>query len=582
MRFPLTLVACLAVFSARPATALTHYDFEQPFFSEAGQSVLDHCVVQQDSVYHLFYLRGNPAVNIGHATTTDFVHWQLQPPVLSPGTWDTRLWAPCLFKPATANTWYIYYTGVNVAGAEQTGLAFSNDLYAWYKYNDPVYHPDTSWAIWNSDTFCHGRDPFVMEMDGTYYMFITAQHEWYKGAVACATSTDLIHWTDAGFIYLHDSWHMLESVFILRRNGLFHMFFTEETVNGTSHMSSPTLFGGWDATRREFIDGGHAPQITDTPSGPIFSRHSVYNDNHGNYRYVLRFSPMIWFGDSPAVPKSFALQKDWTYVSGDAFYYQPTFSNNAYARNDVYPSSFEGDSWINTMELYTGPLGYGSPGQTQGDVKTGIIRSKPFSIQGNSISLLVGGGNFPDTCYVALVDHDSGTPIYRETGNNSNVMERRYWDVSQLIGRTVYIEIADLSTQYFGHICVDDIAESGNRIAWSPGVGRGTNKKTRGGLVQSMALPERARLLANVPNPFNPRTTIRFELPVASTVRLDIYDAAGALVRTLLDGARGPGQHALEWDGTDRSGRGAASGIYFARLGVDGAVVDTHKLMLLK
>jgi hypothetical protein len=103
---------------------------------------------------------------------------------------------------------------------------------------------------------------------------------------------------------------------------------------------------------------------------------------------------MYWFGNTPAVPNTFPLQNDWTFVSGDAFYYQPTFQNNAYARNEIYPSSFAGDGWINTYELYSGPMGYGGPGQSAGDARTGLIRSKPFSIQGNSISLLVGGGLF--------------------------------------------------------------------------------------------------------------------------------------------------------------------------------------------
>jgi flagellar hook assembly protein FlgD len=53
-------------------------------------------------------------------------------------------------------------------------------------------------------------------------------------------------------------------------------------------------------------------------------------------------------------------------------------------------------------------------------------------------------------------------------------------------------------------------------------------------------------------------------------------------VRTLIDETRAGGSHAIEWDGTDRAGRGVASGVYFARLRVDGALVDTHKLMLLR
>jgi hypothetical protein len=272
-------------------------------------------------------------------------------------------------------------------------------------------------------------------------------------------------------------------------------------------------------------------------------------------------------------------------VQGDAFLYQPTYGNNAYVRNDTYETTHLGNCWINTFELYTGPMGYGGPGQQQGDTRTGIIRSPAFQIEGNSMSLLVGGGDFPDQCYVALVDAQTGEVFHRETGRNTNVMDRRYWDLTDLAGRVAYIEIADLSTGYFGHICVDDIVESGVRLTTTTGEGQGSGKKTRGGVQTSAAAPNSAgpaRLLANTPNPFNPRTQVRFEIPAESRVRVEMFDARGALVRTLLDEMRGPGRHAVEWDGTDRLGAGVASGVYFARLQVNGALVETRKMMLLK
>jgi hypothetical protein len=432
--------------------------------------------------------------------------------------------------------------------------------------------------------FSHGRDPHVIEDNGLYYLLVTAKHEWNKGAVGCATSTDLVHWTDAGYIYLHDSWHVLESVFILKRAGLFHMFFTEEAVYGTSHMSSPTLVGGWNLINRRIIDWGHAPQITSTPGGEIFSRHSVYNDLHGTLRYTLRFSPLVWIGDVPAVSKPYPLAAEWTFVSGDAFNYQPTYLNNAFVRGDVYQSSFVGDGWINTYEFYTGPMGFNSAGASQGDQKTGLIRSSTFSIQGNSFNLLVGGGDFPDACYVALCDAATGEVLFRETGRNSNVMDRRLWDVRPHIGRSVYIEIADLSQDSFGHICVDDIVESGAIVGTSGGGGLGTNKKKPGAgsapVAQGTAGP--ARLLPNTPNPFNPRTTIAYELPSPARVRIDVFSAGGVRVRTLVDEPRPAGTHAVEWDGRNEDGGVAASGVYFARLTIDGAVVETRKLALLK
>jgi len=73
-------------------------------------------------------------------------------------------------------------------------------------------------------------------------------------------------------------------------------------------------------------------------------------------------------------------------------------------------------------------------------------------------------------------------------------------------------------------------------------------------------------LHAVAPNPFNPRTTVAFELPAAGRVRLSVYDAQGRLVRTLLDEARAAGRHAAEWDGRGDDGRTLASGVYLCRM----------------
>lgn len=67
-----------------------------------------------------------------------------------------------------------------------------------------------------------------------------------------------------------------------------------------------------------------------------------------------------------------------------------------------------------------------------------------------------------------------------------------------------------------------------------------------------------------IPNPFNPVTQIRFDLPVASLVNLRIYSIGGRLVRTLHDHHRLPaGRHSVSWNGTGNSGRLVASGVYF-------------------
>lgn len=85
------------------------------------------------------------------------------------------------------------------------------------------------------------------------------------------------------------------------------------------------------------------------------------------------------------------------------------------------------------------------------------------------------------------------------------------------------------------------------------------------------ALARAARLLPNVPNPFNPRTTLRFSLARKEHMRLEIVDPKGRRVRTLVDAALPAGDHEIVWNGTDDGGRAVASGVYrMVLIGNDG------------
>jgi hypothetical protein len=88
-------------------------------------------------------------------------------------------------------------------------------------------------------------------------------------------------------------------------------------------------------------------------------------------------------------------------------------------------------------------------------------------------------------------------------------------------------------------------------------------------------------LHANVPNPFNPRTTIRYTLPADGRMTLVVYDALGRSVRQLVSGHLPAGEHVAVWDGTDSSGRPARSGVYFYSLDADGTR-STRKMTLLR
>jgi len=88
-------------------------------------------------------------------------------------------------------------------------------------------------------------------------------------------------------------------------------------------------------------------------------------------------------------------------------------------------------------------------------------------------------------------------------------------------------------------------------------------------------------LSSNYPNPFNPTTTIAFNMANEGHVVLEVYNTKGQRVKTLVDGVRGVGNHNVVWNGQDDSGRAVSSGIYFYRM-TTGDFVSVKKMVMVK
>jgi subtilisin family serine protease len=99
--------------------------------------------------------------------------------------------------------------------------------------------------------------------------------------------------------------------------------------------------------------------------------------------------------------------------------------------------------------------------------------------------------------------------------------------------------------------------------------------------VEPIDIPTRYELHANRPNPFNPVTTIAYDLPQSVNVRLVIYDVQGREVVELVSETQPAGRHEIVWDGRNASNETVASGVYFYRL-VAADFVQTKKMVLLK
>ncbi len=100
-------------------------------------------------------------------------------------------------------------------------------------------------------------------------------------------------------------------------------------------------------------------------------------------------------------------------------------------------------------------------------------------------------------------------------------------------------------------------------------------------LPTSVTVGPRVSTLTSYPNPFNPATTIHYELVTAQRLTLSVFDVSGRLVKTLESGMKEKGPHDARWNGVDENGTAVASGVYYLRL-AGSAETLTRKIVLLK
>jgi flagellar hook capping protein FlgD len=94
-------------------------------------------------------------------------------------------------------------------------------------------------------------------------------------------------------------------------------------------------------------------------------------------------------------------------------------------------------------------------------------------------------------------------------------------------------------------------------------------------------LPTQYKLSQNYPNPFNPTTKINFQLPEKELVKIDVFNALGERVKTLINSEYSAGYHSIQWNGTDRNGGTISSGVYFYQMQA-GEYITTKKMIYLR
>ena len=101
------------------------------------------------------------------------------------------------------------------------------------------------------------------------------------------------------------------------------------------------------------------------------------------------------------------------------------------------------------------------------------------------------------------------------------------------------------------------------------------------GVGDRQVLPSSFRLRQNYPDPFNPATTIQYDLPYPALVTVEVFNVVGQKVRTLVSAAQPAGSYSVQWDGRDDRGRRVSSGIYIYRAYTN-KDSETRKMLLLQ
>ncbi|MFQ6673907.1 MAG: FlgD immunoglobulin-like domain containing protein, partial [Fidelibacterota bacterium] len=147
---------------------------------------------------------------------------------------------------------------------------------------------------------------------------------------------------------------------------------------------------------------------------------------------------------------------------------------------------------------------------------------------------------------------------------------------------------------YVGHCSVVfDTATSTYKMWYTGGDGALPNANSAIGYAESPLEPsveivvEKGMLAVlftlrqNHPNPFNPVTALRYDLPERSEVTITIYDILGRQVKTLVHGMEEPGHKTVMWDGTNHLGQQVSAGVYLYAIQA-GGFTQTRKMILLR
>lgn len=274
--------------------------------------VWDFWFARDEDEIHIFYLQADRAlkeehlrhwhVSIGHAVTTDLIHWDILPDALHPSSDEADFdsyttWTGSIIQ--RDGLWYMFYTGGKKSeGAliQRIGLATSSDLTTWHKHDkNPLIEASPEWYelldldAWHDQAW---RDPYVFQADdGIYHAFITARKKEglsdARGVVGHAQSHDLLTWQVLPPIAEVDDFGYLEVPQLINIGAYYYLIFScpreyyskARQSNGAGREAIHYMIGDSALGAFRYDGGALMPQL----DAPIYSGKLIRGFDGGWY-----------------------------------------------------------------------------------------------------------------------------------------------------------------------------------------------------------------------------------------------------------------------------------------------------------
>ena len=247
---------------------------------------------------------------------------------------------------------------------------------------------------------------------------------------------------------------------------------------------------------------------------------------------------------------------------------------NALVTNDaMYDSVYHYDEVSNDNWPITGPI-Y--------EEEIGLLESEPL-ILGDKLLGTLGAHYYKVNVSDSSLQNISIEllPYYPEEGNlyltiinNASIQTTPMEENEQVVDVTITDEVRFIVSAF-----TYELLDLLYAVRIVPNSTASTDQLT---IESDNAIPNLHSLNGNYPNPFNPSTTIYYFIPEEASVVIDIYNINGQKVNTYTSEKEALGEHSIQWNGKDEKGSGLESGIYLYSMIIDGRVVDSKKMLLLK